>query len=72
MRMGLLFVAILAAACLASCGGVTLSDSCRQRINDCLRTCPASQIDRNSDRGFNQPADTRSDCERRCQGMCYP
>lgn len=64
--------AAMAMALLASCGGVTVSSECRQRITDCMRTCPAPAIDGRSDRGFHAPADTRSDCERTCQEICYP
>jgi hypothetical protein len=72
MRLTFGILAILAVPVLASCGGVTVSDSCHQRINDCTRTCPASTLDTRSDRGFVTPTDTRSDCERRCQEICYP
>ncbi len=71
MRKASVFVVAIGMVLLASCGGATISDSCKQRINDCMRTCPATEVNRSSDRGFATPADTRPDCERRCQEICY-
>ena len=72
MRLTTALTALLALVSLASCGGATISDACRQRMNDCMRTCPATTIDRPYDRGFMQPADTRSECELRCRQGCVP
>lgn len=72
MRAFVAVPVLLAVALLPSCGGVTISDACRQRINDCTRSCPASTIDRPADRGFTQPTDTRTECERRCGQGCVP
>jgi hypothetical protein len=64
-------LALMCVATLVSCGGLTVSASCRQRINDCARLCPANTVDTRSDRGFETVADTRTACERRCQEICY-
>ncbi|MBP7126398.1 hypothetical protein KBD49_08540 [Myxococcota bacterium] len=65
----------LVLACLlwAGCsGGLTVSRSCEDRIRACLATCPASTLDRNEEGPRAIPADTRTDCERRCQRTCLP
>lgn len=53
------------------CAPVTVTSECRQRIDDCIRSCPASQ---SKAVPAGQPGlpDTRSECERRCHQACYP
>jgi len=56
---------------LCGCGSATVTDDCRQRINDCMRQCTATQLDTVTQTPLGT-IDTRSDCERRCHQACYP
>lgn len=56
----------------ACAGGLTVSRDCEDRIRACLATCPAATLDRNEEGPRAIPADTRTDCERRCQRTCLP
>lgn len=70
MRLALAAVALVLVA--ASCGNAVVTDECRRRISDCQARCPPGTTDVHPERGFGIPIDTRSDCERRCQELCYP
>lgn len=61
---------VLLLAC--GCASMTVTDECRQRIDDCIRSCPARQTTEISGDFMGLP-DTRSECERRCHRQaCYP
>jgi hypothetical protein len=54
------------------CAPMTVSDECRRRIDDCIRSCPARQTTEFSGE-YRGLSDTRSECERRChREACYP
>jgi len=65
----LLLACLLWAGCSA---GWTVSQSCEDQVRACLATCPASTLDRVEEGRRAIPADTRTDCERRCQRTCLP
>lgn len=54
-------------------GGLTVSRDCEEQVRACLATCPASEIDRVDEGRLAVPADSRTDCERRChRRTCLP
>lgn len=71
--MRLLTGGLIALALLSGCASATFRDTCRQRIDDCIRACPASQQARpQAHGGIIGLQDTRTECEYRCHQLCYP
>ena len=66
-RLTVLIALILA----CGCAPVAVTSECRQRIDDCIRSCPAT-LATTVPGGSTDLADTRSECERRCHQACYP